>query len=178
MAVQATRRQLLGWGGAALAGAAVSGLSLPSLLRSPSPAPGEGRGGGSVLAATTAAPTGSATPAPTPATVTIPVPVIQQSMVLDCETAALQQSLAYFGHDVSQAELFVQEYADTRLPVMGTGHSVLHWGNPYKQFVGYVNGSDWAPTGYGVYWPVILGLAQKYGVPNAIGGEGFTSSTI
>jgi uncharacterized protein YvpB len=111
-------------------------------------------------------------------TVTIPVPVIQQSMVLDCETAALQQGLAYYGQSVSQAQLFAQENADTRLPVMGASHSVLRWGNPYRQFVGYVNGSDWAPTGYGVYWPVILDLAQRYGLPNAIGGEGFTPTYI
>jgi len=111
-------------------------------------------------------------------TVTIPVPVIQQSMVLDCETAALQQGLAYYGLPVSQAELFAQEYADTRLPVMGANHTVAEWGNPYKQFVGFVNGSDWMPTGYGVYWPVILELAHKYGLPNAIGGEGFSPATI
>jgi uncharacterized protein YvpB len=88
--------------------------------------------------------------------VTIPVPVYQQSMVLDCETAALQQGLAYYGINVSQSELFAAEYADVRLPVMGPNHTVLRWGNPYTNFVGYVNGSDWTPTGYGVYWPVIL----------------------
>jgi uncharacterized protein YvpB len=122
--------------------------------------------------------TATATPVPTPATVTIPVPVIQQSMVLDCETAALQQGLAYYGYNVSQAELFALENADTRLPVMGANHTVLHWGNPYTNFVGYVNGSDWTPTGFGVYWPVILELAQTHGLPNAIGGEGFAPSTI
>jgi uncharacterized protein YvpB len=61
---------------------------------------------------------------------------------------------------------------------MGAGHTVLNWGNPYTQFVGYVNGSDYAPTGYGVYWPVILKLARAYGVPNAVGGEGFSPATI
>jgi hypothetical protein len=67
-------------------------------------------------------------------TVTIPVPVYQQSMVLDCETAALQQGLAYYGIFVSQPTLFALENADTRLPVMGANHSVLRWGNPYKKF--------------------------------------------
>lgn len=175
-----TRRQFLGWSGAALAGAAVSGLSLPSLLK-------DANAGGSSASARaitpSASPAGtvaSPTPAATtvPSTVTIPVPVIQQEMVLDCETAALQQGLAYFGRNVSQSELFAQEFADTRLPVMGSGHTVRRWGNPYKQFVGYVNGSDWTPTGYGVYWPVILGLARQYGIPNAFGGEGFSPSTI
>src|SRR5438270_1775756 len=176
MAVQATRRQLLGWGGAALAGAAVSGLSLPSLLKSASAAPAPSQGGGLVSAATATASssaTPALTPSPTPATVTIPVPVIQQSMVLDCETAALQQGLAYYGIQASQAQLFAQEYADTRLPVMGANHTVLRWGNPYTNFVGYVNGSDWTPTGFGVYWPVILDLARSHGLPYAIGGEGW-----
>src|SRR5260370_17510243 len=121
---------------------------------------------------------GSSTPPPTPATVTIPVPVYQQPMVLDCETAALQQGLAYYGINVSQSQLFAGELADTRPPVIGANHTVLRWGNPYTNFVGYVNGSDWTPTGYGVYWPVILRLAHTYGLPSAIGGEGFAPSRI
>jgi uncharacterized protein YvpB len=189
MAIQATRRQLFGWGGAALAGAAVSGLSLPSLLKdasagsrvagsvSPS-ATAKATAAASPIPTATATPVTTPTPAATPSVVTINMPVIQQTMVLDCETAALQQGLAYYGHDVSQAQLFAQEYADTRLPVMGANHTVVRWGNPYRQFVGYVNGSDWTPTGYGVYWPVILNLAKQSGVPNAIGGEGFSPSTI
>src|SRR5438876_5189827 len=193
----ATRRQFLAVGGVALAGAVLSRsvvsemVKLPSALgfaspsgegqgggsSSPSPSPsaspspsGGGQGGGSVAA--------TPTPAPTPATVTIPVPVIQQSMVLDCETAALQQGLAYYGLNLSQSQLFAEEYADVRLPVMGANHTVLRWGNPYTNFVGYVNGSDWTPTGYGVYWPVILRLARNHGLPNAIGGEGFAPSRI
>src|ERR1700704_2291766 len=180
----ATRRQFLTAGGAALAGAVLTSTAASAVLRFPSPSPspsgslvspspsGGGQGGGSP------APTATATPAPTPATVTIPVPVYQQSMVLDCETAALQQGLGYYGIFVSQPTLFAQENADTRLPVMGANHTVLRWGNPYTNFVGYVNGSDWTPTGFGVYWPVILELAHRYGLPNAVGGEGFAPSQI
>src|ERR1700687_3576282 len=93
-------------------------------------------------------------------------------------TAAWQQGLAYSGIFVSQPTLFSQENADTRLPVMGANHTVLRWGNPYTNFVGYVNGSDWGPTGFGVYWPVIVELAHKYGLPNAVGGEGFAPGQI
>src|SRR5690242_12342092 len=173
----ATRRQFLTAGGVGLAsavlnsGVASAAFRSPSSSTSSSPAP-------IATPTPTAAPTPNPTPAPTPATVTIPVPVIQQSMVLDCETAALQQGLAYYGSRVSQAELFALERAYTRLPVMGANHTVLRWGNPYTNFVGYVNGSDWAPTGYGVYWPVILELARSHGLPNAIGGEGFAPSAI
>jgi len=99
-------------------------------------------------------------------------------MVLDCETAALQQGLAYYRINVTQPALFALENADTRLPVMGANHTVLRWGNPYTNFVGYVNGSDWAPTGFGVYWPVILELARSHGLRNAIGGEGWAPSAI
>ena len=99
-------------------------------------------------------------------------------MVLDCETAALQQGLAYYGIEVGQPQLFAEQNADIRLPVMGSNHDVLRWGNPYTNFVGYVNGSDWTPTGFGVYWPVILRLARTHGLPNAIGGEGFDPSRI
>src|SRR5256886_9254654 len=184
--VVATRRQFLAAGGIALAGAALTRTAASALLTPPSP-----NGGTATAAPTatvtpaatatptpTATPTATPTPAPTPATVTIPVPVIQQSMVLDCETAALQQGLAYYGLNVSQSQLFAEEYADVRLPVMGANHTVLRWGNPYTNFVGYVNGSDWTPTGFGVYWPVILRLARHHGLPNAIGGEGFAPSPV
>src|SRR5205823_4634463 len=190
----ANRRQFLTVGGVALAGAVLSRsvvseiVKLPSALGFASPS-GAGQGGGS------SSPSSSPSPSPSPSlaaspspagggqgggspTVTIPVPVIQQSMVLDCETAALQQGLAYYGINVGQPQLFAQQNADVRLPAMGSNHSVLRWGNPYKNFVGYVNGSDWIPTGYGVYWPVILDLARNYGLPNSIGGEGFAPSAI
>jgi len=183
----ATRRQFLTVGGVALAGALLSRSVVSEIIRVPSALAGaSGDGGSTAAAATTATASTSATaaaltsptPAPTPATVTIPVPVIQQSMVLDCETAALQQGLTYYGIEVGQPQLFAEQNADIRLPVMGANHTVLRWGNPYKTFVGYVNGSDWTPTGYGVYWPVILDLARNSGLPNAVGGEGFAPSAI
>ena len=184
--VVATRRQFLAAGGIALAGAALTRTAASALLTPPSPNGGTAAPVSSPTPKATptatptaaATPTATPTPAPTPATVTIPVPVIQQSMVLDCETAALQQGLAYYGLNVSQSQLFAEEYADVRLPVMGANHTVLRWGNPYTNFVGYVNGSDWTPTGFGVYWPVILRLARNHGLPNAIGGEGFAPSRI
>src|SRR3989475_9967737 len=184
--VVATRRQFLAAGGIAVAGAVLTRTAASALLTSPSPNGGTAAPVSSptptatptASPTATATPTATPTPAPTPATVTIPVPVIQQSMVLDCETAALQQGLAYYGLNVSQSQLFAEEYADVRLPVMGANHTVLRWGNPYTNFVGYVNGSDWTPTGYGVYWPVILRLARNHGLPNAVGGGGFAPSRI
>jgi uncharacterized protein YvpB len=129
----------------------------------------------------TPSPTPSPTPTPTPApptngTVAFNVPVYKQLRNLDCETAALQMALAALGHTYTQNQLIaMQPPPDTRSPVMGTvsGHkAVLQWGNPYKSFVGNIDGADLVPTGYGIYYPPILSVAQSHGAPNAIGGEG------
>lgn len=110
--------------------------------------------------------------------VTIAVPVYRQTRNLNCETAALQMGLAYYGHYYSQDALFAYENPDLRRAVVGTNGAVLQWGDPYTNFVGNVNGSETAHTGYGVYYPVILSIARSHGVPNAYGGEGFSAGTI
>src|ERR1700704_3021588 len=115
--------------------------------------------------------------APTPGYVTIPVPIYRQTRNLNCETAALQMGLAYYGHYYSQDALFAYENADLRRPVVSNGR-VIQWGDPYTNFVGDVNGSETALTGYGVYYPVILSIARSHGVPNAYGGEGFSPATV
>jgi len=114
---------------------------------------------------------------PSPGYVTIPVPIYRQTRNLNCETAALQMGLAYYGHYYSQDSLFPYENADLRRPVVSNG-VVVKWGDPYTNFVGDVNGSETALTGYGVYYPVILSIARSHGVPNAYGGEGFSPGTI
>jgi len=114
--------------------------------------------------------------APAPGYVTIPVPIYRQTRNLNCETAAMQMGLAYYGHYYSQDSLFAYENADLRRAQWING--TLHWGDPYTNFVGDVNGSESALTGYGVYYPVILSIARSHGVPNAYGGEGFSPATI
>lgn len=137
-------------------------------------------------------PTPAPTPAPAPAPryyatrpwtppagyVTIPVPIYQQAMTLDCETGALRMGLAYYGHYYSDSALFAYENPDTRAPIMGPNHTVAQWGDPYTNFVGNVWGSDWTPTGYGIYYPPIVAIAHSHGLPNAYGGEGYAPSTV
>lgn len=133
-------------------------------------------------------PTPIPTPAPTPTPpptvaaatpsgmVTFAMPVYKQIHGLDCETAALQMGLAALGHYYTQDQLIaMQPRPDTRQPVMGTvnGHkAVLQWGNPYKNFVGNIDGADLIPTGYGIYYPPLLAVARASGAPKAVGGEG------
>jgi uncharacterized protein YvpB len=114
--------------------------------------------------------------APAPGYVTISVPIYRQTRNLNCETAAMQMGLAYYGHYYSQDSLFAYENPDLRAAQWING--VLHWGDPYTNFVGNVNGSETALTGYGVYYPVILAIARSHGVPNAYGGEGFSAATV
>lgn len=135
--------------------------------------------------APTVAPTLTPTPIPTvrptpvpPTTTTIPVPVVLQSMPLDCETAALQMGLATYGHHYSQDALFALENPDLRPVVMGPNHTIVRWGDPYANFVGNVNGSQWNAVGYGVYYPVILSIARSHGMPNAYGAQGLAASTV
>ncbi len=141
-------------------------------------------------------PTPSPTPAPPPSptptlapvvtpsgTVTFNVPVFKQLRNLDCETAALQMALGALGINYTQNQLIaMQPQPDTRDPVMGpmvNGHkTVKQWGNPYKNFVGNIDGVDLTPTGYGIYYPPLLALAKSHGVPNAEGGEGWTAAKI
>src|SRR5438067_3647703 len=111
--------------------------------------------------------------APSPGYVTIPVPIYRQTRNLNCETAALQMGLAYYGHYYSQDSLFAYENPDLRPAQWING--VLHWGDPYTNFVGNVNGSESNLTGYGVYYPVILSIARSHGMPHAYGGEGFSA---
>jgi len=141
---------------------------------------------------TTPTPTPTATPTPTPVAtprglVTIAMPVYKQLRGLDCETAALQMALAATGQNYTQNQLIaMQPPPDTRGPIMGpvvNGHkTVQQWGDPYQHFVGNIDGADWVPTGYGVYYPPLLSLVQTHGFPKSTGGEGagngWTSSKI
>jgi len=131
----------------------------------------------------TALPTATPTPVSTPnGTVTFSVPVYKQVMNLDCETAALQMGLAGLGHYYTQQQLFAYEQPDTRPPVisyLANGQKiVVHWGDPYTNFVGDVNGADLTPTGYGIYYPLIISIAQSHGAANAYGHENFTAAEI
>ena len=117
-------------------------------------------------------------PATPPGAITIPVPLYKQTMNLDCETASLQMALAYRGHWYSQSYMFQFEHADTRPPIKAADGSILQWGNPFVGFVGNVNGAEHNATGYGVYYPPILWIANGLGDPSATGGSGYSASTI
>jgi uncharacterized protein YvpB len=113
-------------------------------------------------------------PTPAPARFAINVPMHRQQSTLSCEEAALAMVLAFYGHAMTEQQVFGQVGIDR----------VHYWagraggGDPYLQFVGDPNGSEVQQTGYGVYWPPIKAAAEHFGATVAQAGEGIAPSTV
>ena len=105
----------------------------------------------------------------------ISVTPVVQKYSLDCEAAALEIALSGVGIHVTQDRLLGQFGADLRPPVMANG-SPVRWGDPYRTFVGHVNG-NFVVTGYGVYYPPIVNAAIADGA-GATGGEGWQPAQL
>ena len=91
------------------------------------------------------------------------VPTYRQTRSLDCEAAALQVALAAVGTAVTQDWINTAIGSDTRPPEIGPGGTVARWGDPYATFVGRIDGSEPAHTGYGVYYPPVAAAARAAG---------------
>jgi uncharacterized protein YvpB len=89
------------------------------------------------------------------------VPWYQQAYVLSCESASLRMALAYEGIATTDRAVLDIIGSDLRGPVFDL--SGMHWGDPFATFVGNVNGSEVALTGYGTYYPTIAHAATVLG---------------
>jgi uncharacterized protein YvpB len=99
-------------------------------------------------------------------------PQYKQSHSLDCEAASMQIALAARGTAVSQDWELAYWGADLLHSVRDGAGNIMQWGDPYQTFVGNVNASEWNATGYGVYYPPLVNLANATG-HNAIGKQGW-----
>jgi uncharacterized protein YvpB len=81
--------------------------------------------------------------------------VHRQEHSLSCEVASLKMALAAVGVDVPESELI------SLLPFDPTPKSGNVWGDPYKGFVGSIDGKMMS-TGYGVYWDPIAKVGLHY----------------
>ena len=110
-------------------------------------------------------PTPTAPPLPTapPGTGSrvLKVPSYRQVYVLSCESAALRMALAFEGIATTDKAVLDIIGSDPRGPAFDS--SGMHWGDPFATFVGNVNGSEIALTGYGVYYPPIAHAAMVLG---------------
>ncbi len=104
----------------------------------------------------------------------LPVGTQRMEMPLDCEATSLTIALASVG--VHTTQTYVQDHfpTDTRAPVLGANRLPAEWGDPYKDFVGHVMGSEpgsnphWTEyAGWGAYAPVVAHEAEALGVPVA-----------
>jgi uncharacterized protein YvpB len=104
----------------------------------------------------------------------LPVGTQRMQMPLDCEATSLTIALASVG--VHTTQQYVQDHfpTDTRAPVLGANDLPAEWGDPYKDFVGHVMGSEpgsnphWTEyAGWGAYAPVVAHEAEALGVPVA-----------
>lgn len=90
------------------------------------------------------------------------VPFLKQKYSLSCEIATLRMALAYKGQTIDEDFLISKLPFDTIEPLRideVTGKRI--WGDPYKGFVGIINGKM-PVTGYGVYDKPIYDIARQY----------------
>lgn len=88
-------------------------------------------------------------------TIKLDVPAYLQQHALSCEVASLRMALAYRGINETEEKLLDEVGYDP------TPHKGNVWGDPYKAFVGDVDGKQMT-TGYGVYWGPIARVANNY----------------
>lgn len=79
-------------------------------------------------------------------------------------------ALAARGVQVTEDWINTTISGDPRPPVVGRDGAVQRWGDPYKGFVGRIDGSEPLHTGYGVYDPPVAAAARAAGRP-AVGAE-------
>jgi uncharacterized protein YvpB len=104
----------------------------------------------------------------------LPVGTQRMQMPLDCEATSLTIALASVGVHTTQQDVQDHFPTDARAPVLGANGLPAEWGDPYKDFVGHVMGSEpgsnphWNEyAGWGAYAPVVAHEAEALGVPVA-----------
>jgi uncharacterized protein YvpB len=85
-----------------------------------------------------------------------------QNRPLSCEEASTSMALTHQGIHVSQDQILKEIGADLRPMDLDASGSV-RWGNPYKTFVGNVDGSESDYTGFGTYYPPLVRVAKAHG---------------
>jgi uncharacterized protein YvpB len=104
------------------------------------------------------------------------VPWYHQAFELSCESAALRMALAYEGIATTDQAILDIVGADPSRATFVNG--ALRWGDPYASFVGNVNGSEIALTGYGMYYPTVVKAATQLGGHVLAQGEGITPAQV
>jgi uncharacterized protein YvpB len=107
-------------------------------------------------------------PPPPPGSVVLNVPFFAQVYSLSCEEASLEMALGYEGINASQDTILSTIGVDQRAPQVDGNGNVVHWGDPYTNFVGdpngYREGAQYGSrSGYGTYDTAIARAATALG---------------
>ena len=84
-----------------------------------------------------------------------------QAHALSCEETATSMALTHQGIYLSQDQILAEVGADLR-PQYRDRNGVLRWGNPYKTFVGSVDGIE-NVTGLQTNYPTLVRVARNHG---------------
>jgi len=104
------------------------------------------------------------------------VPYYRQAYELSCEEASLQMALGHEAIVVNQSQELTDIGIDWRSAYFAAG--ILHWGDPYTNFVGDPNGSEAQLTGYGTYWQTVARVASSYSGAVLAAGEGLSPQDV
>jgi uncharacterized protein YvpB len=127
-------------------------------------------------------------PAATPSATTLPsaprgsgsrslnVPWYHQAYELSCEEASLRMALAY--ERIATTDSAILNIIGSDLRPAYFDNTGLHWGDPFATFVGNVNGSEIALTGYGTYYPTIAHAATTLGGHVLRAGQGIPAADV
>ncbi len=100
--------------------------------------------------------------APSPEVLVPNVVFYYQSHSLSCEEAAASMALTHQGIVLDQEEILRAIGADkTAMHFDPNGR--MRWGDPYRSFVGSVDGLEFEDTGYGASYPPLVALARRHG---------------
>jgi len=89
------------------------------------------------------------------------VAVYLQSHALSCEETATSMALTHQGIHLSQNQILAEIGADLR-PQYRDSRGILRWGNPYRTFVGSVDGIE-NRTGLQANYPPLVRVARAHG---------------
>lgn len=106
------------------------------------------------------------------ATIKLSVPFHRQEHALSCEVASLRSALLAKGVEVTEETLFAELAKDH------TQRTATTWGDPTQGFVGSVDGSQSALTGYGVYAEPLGRLATNYRSESQVVVRGFSTQEL
>jgi len=85
-----------------------------------------------------------------------------QAHTLSCEETSVSMALTHQHIYVSQ-DIILKEIGDDQRPMKVDSSGRMRWGDPYRSFVGKVDGFEFNSTGYEANYPPLVRVAKQHG---------------